>query len=281
MENKKVLNNNVIIARDHNGKEIIVMGKGLAFGLKAGDEIPEEKIDKIFSLNSQQETSLFIKLLSEIPRKYLIMTENIVSYGKEKLGNKLSDSIYITLTDHIYMMEERAKQGAYVKNTMLWDIKRLYPEEFKVAKRVVSDINEQLGSSYDEHEAANIALHFVNAEMEMGFDATVKITKVMTDILNIVKYHFRINYDEDSLSYYWFIAQLRFFAQHLFSDVPYKDTADPEFAQLINNKYKRSAACVQIIKKHILEQYQYIFSSEEYMYFTIHIEKVVRDSEKL
>ena len=35
----KVINNNVISSEDDKGKEIIVMGKGIGFGKKAGEEI--------------------------------------------------------------------------------------------------------------------------------------------------------------------------------------------------------------------------------------------------
>ena len=39
----KVINNNVISSEDDKGKEIIVMGKGIGFGKKAGEEIDETK----------------------------------------------------------------------------------------------------------------------------------------------------------------------------------------------------------------------------------------------
>ena len=43
----KVINNNVISSEDDKGKEIIVMGKGIGFGKKAGEEIDETKIESI------------------------------------------------------------------------------------------------------------------------------------------------------------------------------------------------------------------------------------------
>ena len=47
----KVINNNVISSEDDKGKEIIVMGKGIGFGKKAGEEIDETKIEKVCDLN--------------------------------------------------------------------------------------------------------------------------------------------------------------------------------------------------------------------------------------
>lgn len=279
MKVNKILNNNVIITTDKNGKEIIVMGKGLAFGLKTDDIIDESSIDKTFSLKNKQEAYQFTQLLDEVPLEYFEMTEEFVNYAKEKLGKKLHNSIYITLIDHINTMIERAQLGAYMKNTMLWDIKRLYREEFAVAQRIVEKINKRIGSAYDDNEAASIALHFVNAELELNLMDTVKITKAITEILNIVKYHFRIVYNEESLSYYRFVIHLRFFAQRLFSGKTYDDFDDSDFVHHIQSKYTEAYKCALLIKKYVSESYQYTIKDEEFMYLIIHSVKVVQDSE--
>lgn len=39
----KILNNNVIVVKDKNNVEKIIMGKGIAFNKKIGDEIEKEK----------------------------------------------------------------------------------------------------------------------------------------------------------------------------------------------------------------------------------------------
>lgn len=41
---KKILNNNVVVTTNDNKEEIIVMGKGLAYGKKTGDVIDTGKI---------------------------------------------------------------------------------------------------------------------------------------------------------------------------------------------------------------------------------------------
>lgn len=38
MKIEKVLNNNVVVALDENGAETVLMGRGLGFGRRAGDE---------------------------------------------------------------------------------------------------------------------------------------------------------------------------------------------------------------------------------------------------
>ena len=56
-----VINNNVVSAFDNEQNEIIVMGKGIGFQKKSGQEIPETKIEKRFVLENKAQ----IKALAE------------------------------------------------------------------------------------------------------------------------------------------------------------------------------------------------------------------------
>ena len=47
----KVINNNVLSTHDENNREIVLMGKGIGFQKKVGDEVAEDKIEKRFVLD--------------------------------------------------------------------------------------------------------------------------------------------------------------------------------------------------------------------------------------
>lgn len=46
MKIAKILNNNVVVVLDEQGREQVVMGRGLAFQKHPGDVIPKENIEK-------------------------------------------------------------------------------------------------------------------------------------------------------------------------------------------------------------------------------------------
>ncbi|MCH3958139.1 MAG: hypothetical protein LKE51_00675 [Selenomonas sp.] len=46
MQIKKILNNNVIVTNDAEGREVVAMGRGIAFGKHNGDDVPENQLDK-------------------------------------------------------------------------------------------------------------------------------------------------------------------------------------------------------------------------------------------
>jgi len=275
---KKVLNNNVVWARTADKKEVIVMGKGLAFGLKPGDEIAPEAVDKVFALKDQSEVGKFQDLLDQVSPANLELAEQLIDFAKVKLGRKLNNLVHITLTDHINNMYERVQIGAYLQNPMLWDIRRVHPDEFAVAKSIVQQLNTHWQSTLDDHEAANIAMHLVNAQSELDISTTKESTKVVSEILDIIKYHLMIEFDESGLAYYRLSVHLRSFVQRLFEDTTYNDDEDGELLVHVKRKYPRAYHCAQLIQAHVAQTYQYYFKGDELLYLSVHIEKVWRDS---
>ena len=107
----KVINNNVLSTHDENNREIVLMGKGIGFQKKVGDEVAEDKIEKRFVLDSEDEVGKFSELIEMIPHNYLNLSVDIISYAQQVMSKRLSPSIYISLTDHINFLLERSTKG--------------------------------------------------------------------------------------------------------------------------------------------------------------------------
>lgn len=278
---EKVLNNNVVIVKDEKGIEKIVMGRGLAFKKKVGDEFDESKIDKVFTLSNKEALNKFQELIVDIPIEHIELAEEIISHVKKDKGKKLNEIVYISLVDHIYTSIVRFLDGITVKNVLLWDIRRFYPEEFSIGLNALDMIEKRFNVRLPEDEAGFIALHLVNAEIdEDGMQDVYHITKLMQEIVNIVKYKFNIVFDENSVYYYRFITHLKFFAQRIINKNTYEDENDDDLLEVIKNKYINSYDCVKSISEFILKKYNYILSNEEKLYLTIHIERVIYKSNK-
>ena len=99
-----------------------------------------------------------------------------------------------------------------------------------------------------EDEAATIAMHILNGELEQDMPEIVSMIKVTEEILKIVKYHFNIEFDEESINYYRFLTHLKFFTQRLFNENYYEDY-DNELFDMMSMKYHESYECVKKIKK--------------------------------
>lgn len=277
----KVLNNNVAIVKNDKDVEQIVMGKGIAFQKKKGDEIDESKIDKKFTLSSSQANSNFQELVADIPLQQINLAFQIIDHAKTDLGKKLNDMIYISLTDHIYTAITRFQDGIRVKNALLYDIRRFYPDEFRIGQQALNMIEETTNVRLPDDEAGFIALHIANAEMDNeNMQNMYEITKVMQEILNLVKYFFKVDFNEDSVYYYRFITHLKFFAQRLISQQTYDDDAENDLLLVIQQKYKNSYRCTLKVGEFLKEKYKYDISDEEKLYLTIHIERLVYKAKK-
>lgn len=280
MKIKKVLNNNAVTVIDENNKEIVVMGLGIAFQKKAGEELEEEKIERIFTLHNKEVSEKLKNLISEIPVKYVEVCEEIKKYAEDKLDKKLNENIYLTLTDHISFALTRHKQGLDLKNPMVWEIKRFYRQEYSIGLKSLEIIKEKLDVDLLEDEAASIALHIVNAQLNEEMPNVVNITNIIQEILNIIKYHFKIDFDEESLIYHRLITHLKFFAQRIVNDKLARSD-DDDLYFIVKKKYPEPYECSEKIKVYIEKNFSFRLTHEEMTYLIIHIQRITnRNNDK-
>lgn len=273
----KVLNNNVVTIINENDEEAVVMGRGLAFQKKKGDEIDESKIEKIFVLENKSINEKLLTLVNDIPAQYLEVAEDIIKYAENKFNKKLNENIYLTLIDHISFAISRAEKNLEIKNAMIWDIKRLHKDEFDVGIHALRVIKENLNVELPEDEAASIAMHILNGELDQEMPEIVDMIKLIEEILKMVKYHFNIEFDEDSINYYRFVTHLKFFTQRLSSGRYYEDN-DNDLFDMIKLKYPKSYECTKRIEGFVKQKYNTQLTKEEMLYLIIHTARVVHEN---
>ncbi|MFD1884466.1 BglG family transcription antiterminator LicT [Paenibacillus wenxiniae] len=274
MKIAKVINNNVVSVYQADGTELVVMGRGIAFKKKPGEEVEQHKIQKVFALKNKKASDNFKMLLREVPIDLIVIVEEIIAYSRQTLGKTLNENIYVSLTDHVNFAIERYQKGLEIKNALLWEIKQLYREEFAIGLRTLEQIREHMGIELPQDEAAFIAIHIVNAEMNEEVGTTMNITKFMHSIINIVKYHFKTEFEEDSLSYFRFITHLKFFAQRIVHGTHYDSNYDHLYT-MIKEQHRDAAACTEKIRIFVKKEHGHELTNEEMLYLTVHIERIV------
>ena len=270
----RVFNNNAVLVENEANEEMVLIGKGIAFAKKTGDLINEELIQKKFVFENSQLNEKLAKLFNEVPVKYIELTLDIVEMAGKELNTKFNSNIYIALSDHIAYAVERCSNNETIKNALLWEIKKFYPNEFAAAMKALEMIRYETNIEMTEDEAGFIALHFVNGQSEGELMAqTVAVTKIVEDILHIVEYHFHFKIDETSLNYIRFVTHIQYFARRLFAKEVIDDGDDILFEQ-IKNRYQDSYNCSLKVKKYIGSNYHIDISNDELVYFILHINRV-------
>lgn len=270
----KIVNNNIVTSLDEQNREIIVMGRGLGFGRKPGMTIDDGKVEKVFRLNSAGENQKLVDIIQDIPLEHIKAADQIIEYAKSMLGEKLKETIYLSLIDHIDGAIERYENQIQFANPLLWEIKQYYPSEFKVGVQSLNILKKMLGIELPVDEAAFIALHFITAEYDTKMDVTFDIPRLIDDIIAIVESEFSIKINKESIHYERFITHLKFFAARVLQAKQMPDDDDFLFRNMIRDQYKKSYACAQIIRQHLDECYKVTISEEEVVYLTVHIKRV-------
>ncbi len=275
---KKVLNNNVVLS-EKNNQEMVVMGKGIAFGKKAGDILEENKIDKTFYLQNFDTSERFKELLKDVPMKVVSLSYDIIEYAKNNLNIEFNDFIYITLTDHLNFAITRNKKSISYVNPLTWEIKKYYTKEYNVGLRALELIENEMEVKFSEDEAANIALHLVNAKNNSGNEMgeTIQAVEMTQDILNIIRYTFNRPVDESTISFERFITHLKFFFQRISKDVQIADNDDFIYEE-VKKKYFVAYECVKKIEKYLIERHKRSLTKEEKAYLTLHIQKITQNN---
>lgn len=273
MQIQKVLNNNVVIALDENGEETVLMGRGLGFGRRTGDEAPVDLIQKRFTLHAEQLSDRFQQLLTSIPLPHFLLSERIIDRAKRALSATLSDSIYVTLPDHISAAIERHKQGIELSNPLLWDIRQFYPEEYRAGCAAVDLIQEEMGITFPEDEAAFIAMHFVNAEGGGELPEVYDMTCLMQRVFALVREHCGMEPDRDAVDFYRFVTHLKFLARRIAAGQSYGDH-DADLLPPVQTKYPAAFTCAQAVCRSLLEEYGFDAGKNELLYLTLHIARV-------
>ena len=272
MKISRIINNNVVSTCDEEGREVIVMGRGVGFKAKEGSTIDEDKIEKVFRLDSQNTMDKFKELLVNLPMEHVQISAEIISYAKEVLNRPINPNVYITLTDHINFALERFKQKMMFSNPLIREVRSFYHAEYLIGEYAIAMIDRDLGIKLPVDEAASIALHFVNAEYDAPMGDTIKITNLIQQVSEVVEEYFNIKLDEQSLSYERFITHLRFLAQRVFTG-EHMELDNLEFQKVIDRLYPEEYACSQKVQALIKLQYGHQVTEEEVAYLALHIKR--------
>lgn len=275
MKIKQILNNNAVLVKKGTN-ELIVLANGIGFKRKIGQFVNDEEVDKIFVLDTHEMVEHFSYLLGKIPPEHIYMIDEIVEYATRNHRMIINDYIYLTLIDHIEFALKRSQEGCFLKSPLAWEIKKFYKKEYDIGLNALKIIQSKTGITLNDDEAVSIALHFVNIQTnKQDMETTLAITEMVQDILNIVKYQYKITLDENSMNYARFITHLQYFAQRIVSHDLHEQQENELYMQ-VKTLYPEAFQCVQKIKVYIYNKHQVLMSNDEDVYLTLHVMRVTQ-----
>jgi beta-glucoside operon transcriptional antiterminator len=275
MKIRRIFNNNSMLAVEDSGIEKVLFGNGIGFKANVGEVVNMDKVEKIFVYENDEANSRLKNLLSNVSMDIVTLTFDVIEYCKSNLNSPVSDYLYVTLTDHLNFAIKMYDNGQVNPNMIMWEIKRFYPKEFKLGLKALEFIYEETGKKLDEFEAGHIALHLINAQLNIGNSNinrnVIEITKKINDILNIIKYRFKVDLDSKSFEYERFVFHLRHFFTRLSSENKKNHLANEFLFKEVLKQYPQEYKCVGKIEEYLGQK----LDVDEKLYLTMHIARIV------
>lgn len=268
----KKINNNVALALDAKGRELVVFGKGVGF-----PAIPYELEDlacvqrTFYDVNEQ-----YFELLRDVPEAVFLAADDIADTARDELDCTLNANLTYALADHLNYAIQRSREGLELPTPLAYDICHLYPQEYAIAKEGVHQLCKTLGVALPSSEIVSVAMHIITAENEVGdMHSTILTAKVISEITARVESCFEKKLDKDSFSYSRFTMHLRYLVQRMMHGKPLSsdNNMDAMFAAM-RKEYPQIYACVLEIDLFLRDTYGWACSREEQLYLIMHIHRV-------
>ena len=268
----KTLNNNVILAIDRvSNEEVVLVGKGIGFGKKDGNlvKLSEKDIEKSFLSFDEKTKNDYYQLMKDINEKVIGLSEEIIAIAEKKFG-LLNSKIHVALADHIGFAIERIKMGLEISNPFIYEIQALYPDEFQIGEMAQGIIKDRLGVIVSESEIGFIALHIHSARVSKQVIDTIKDTKFLKALVDIIEEELSTKLDNSGLVYSRLINHLR----ASISRMENKKYIENPLLDTIKEKFTKSYDIAEKIGVYINKEKNIYVTDDELGYMALHIERI-------
>ena len=217
MEVYKKINNNVALALDAKGRELVVFGKGIGFVSMPYELTDLSRIQRTF----YDVIEKYFALLRDVPEAVFLAADDIADTAREELDCTLNANLTYALADHLNFAIQRSREGLNVQVPLAYDIQHLYPQEYAIAKQGLHELCRTLDVTLPDTEIVSIAMHIITAENEVwDMHSTILTATVISELSAIVEHGMEIQLNKESFSYSRFCMHLRYLVQRMMHGSP-------------------------------------------------------------
>ena len=271
----RALTNNVVLAVDDAGGEVILTGRGLGYGARPGQEVDAAKVVRTFAPVDGRERDHLASILAGIPPEHIdLVARSMTDAGLEARATA-SPTLVVALADHLSFALRRLELGLHVDYPLLGEVRNLYPDEYAAATALLTALNRRSERALPDAEAVALALHLVNAGFSTGDLAfTYTMTGVIQQLIDVIAQTYGIELDLGSVSVGRFITHLRYLfvrvAQHRQLDEQQHST----IGDAIRDAYPVAVECAARLAAIIELRFDSALTEDEVSYLTLHVARV-------
>lgn len=274
MEILRVFNNNVVLARDDRGRDVVLLGRGVGFKARPGSPVDPGSVARTFVPADSRDPDHIAGLLAEIdPDHVRLVTESLAAAGFERaLVDK--PTVVIALADHVGFALKRSETGLHVEYPMVAEVINLYPDEYARGLALLKAVNARAPVALPDSEAVALAMHLVNAGFTGGDLAyTYTMTGVIQQMVAIIETTYSIRLDPGSVNLGRFITHLRYLFVRIHDHKQLDDTHSAVGA-VIREAYPEALQCAQRLADLTELRLGSPLTDDEVSYLTLHVARL-------
>lgn len=267
----KKINNNVAIGLDGRGKELIVFGKGIGFPKIPYELTDLSKVERTFYDIEPQ----YYGLLQELPEDIIRVASKMVLRIKNQVAKNLNPNLVFILADHINFAVERARKGLDASLPYSYELEYEQPELTKLAAFFVKNIRKRYEVFLPKGEITSITMHILNAMEGTSKKLEEKESSgmIIRKVTELIEEHFEIQIDKESFNYFRFKNHMKYFVDRKSRKEEFTDQ-NQELYDSMKKSYPETYECVLKINEYITNIFHERCSSEEMLYFIIHVNRL-------
>ncbi|MBU5583178.1 PRD domain-containing protein, partial [Enterococcus sp. S181_ASV_20] len=101
----------------------------------------------------------------------------------------------------------------------------------------------------------------------------MNVTKIISEIISIIQYHFQIKIDQNSINFSRLVSHLQYFLIRQVKGIKMMDMSE-EMIRIVLDQYQSSFQCAEKVIRYLNKVHNVKLPLEEEVYLTMHIERV-------
>lgn len=214
-------------------------------------------------------------LLQELPEDIIRVASKMMLRIKNQVAKNLNPNLVFIFADHINFAVERARKGLDISLPYSYELEYEQPGITKLAAFFVKNIRKRYQVFLPKGEITSITMHILNAmEGTSGkVDEKESSGVIIRKVTEIIEEHFDIQIDKESFNYFRFKNQMKYFVDRKSRKEEFTDQ-NQELYDSMRKSYPETYECVLKINEYITEIFHERCSSEEMLYFIIHVNRL-------
>ncbi|WP_216381198.1 PRD domain-containing protein [Arcanobacterium phocae] len=274
----RIFNNNVVLARQDSGREVIVTGRGVGFKAAAGQHVDPERVVRVFVPLDGRDPDHLGALIAQLGSKVRDIVYRAMVAAQFTDAQLSSPTLFISLCDHVDLALRRLETGQLLHYPLQAEVEHLYHAEYMQAGKFLAELNQLLEAqsqpALPEHETIAVALHLVNAGFAAGdLSQTYTMTGLIQQVIDLIGATFSVDLDQTSINTARLITHMRY----LFIRIMQGKQLDNDISSIgatIRSTLTQEYACAENIAQLVALRLGHELNSNEIAYLALHISRV-------